>query len=367
MTTNCDTLAPSSLLEDGEVVLKLTEEALWTQFHAMRNEMIITKNGRCMFPLLRYSFACHTQNNHSVMKDRRMWAFAVGLVRLDRMKWKRKGASAWQASVRDRSMPSEEVPLNDPDWKRSLLSLDHGSDYPNGGRQRRRMQLYEPEESPSYQGILEKTGISFAKLKLTNQQGHHDGISSQESSVFALDSFCRYQPIVFVAESLGGKSFVEMLDTQSDENDFIRHLSMHRQQVTQFIAVTHYQNDQVTNLKKAFNPHAKGFLTILPKTTLIALGNDDQESALTSSSLDEADLLASKALEKLSWPASTSSSAASSQTVSGMATPPRTLASSPIGSGSGNAVVAPKANSANETTLKGKKKQKWSWHSPRGP
>jgi hypothetical protein len=43
----------SSTVERHEFAIQLHAEELWREFHSKPNEMIITKNGRCLFPILR--------------------------------------------------------------------------------------------------------------------------------------------------------------------------------------------------------------------------------------------------------------------------------------------------------------------------
>ena len=103
--------------------------------------------------------------------------------------------------------------------------------------------------------------ISFTKIKLTNRDSptsrtsptpsESDSDSSPPlelpSGHFHLRSFHRYQPRVHLfTHASGGRGEVERVTT------FVW-------RETTFVAVTHYQNEEVNWLKKNYNPHAKGF------------------------------------------------------------------------------------------------------------
>jgi brachyury protein len=40
-------------LEGEKIVVQLQEADLWSKFHTLTNEMIVTKNGRRMFPVIK--------------------------------------------------------------------------------------------------------------------------------------------------------------------------------------------------------------------------------------------------------------------------------------------------------------------------
>lgn len=96
--------------------------------------------------------------------------------------------------------------------------------------------IYVHPESPNFGAHWMKEPISFAKVKLTNK--------SNGSGQIMLNSLHKYEPRVHL----------------------VRVGSEHRRVVTypfpetQFIAVTAYQNEEVTSLKIRHNPFAKAFL-----------------------------------------------------------------------------------------------------------
>ncbi len=97
-----------------------------------------------------------------------------------------------------------------------------------------------------------KEPISFAKVKLTNK-------TSSDGQIM-LNSLHKYEPRVHIVKvnSAGQQTVVasaEMGVAENGEEVFTRSFPP-----TQFIAVTAYQNEDVTGLKIKYNPFAKAFL-----------------------------------------------------------------------------------------------------------
>lgn len=96
--------------------------------------------------------------------------------------------------------------------------------------------IYVHPESPNFGAHWMKEPISFAKVKLTNK--------ANGSGQIMLNSLHKYEPRILL----------------------VRVNSEHRRVIpypypeTQFIAVTAYQNEEVTSLKIKYNPFAKAFL-----------------------------------------------------------------------------------------------------------
>jgi len=132
-------------------------------------------------------------------------------------------------------------------------------------------------------------GVSFSKIKLTNhiKNVSENGISTKKSAMleefkdsvdvdeketmakhkstkfnvinsiarlpenhFYLSSFFMYEPCLYLIRHEDGKKYVSTIKFHE----------------TKFLAVTHYQNEKVNQLKKNYNPHAKGFKDDLFKT-----------------------------------------------------------------------------------------------------
>ena len=184
---------------------------LWHQFAACeRNEMIITKSGRCLFPLLKFHLQLEPSDEGKLDDLEEQFSFLLGIVRVDGFKWKFR-AGRW---------------------------------YPLPGREEKPRPLvqhfYEPRDtSPApLSALLRPDTLSFGKVKLSNRR---DPAVAGRDNYFYLSSFCHYRPLVIL------RSAKRTLRFEVNE--------------CSFIAVTHYQNDLITHLKKHNNPHAKGFLS----------------------------------------------------------------------------------------------------------
>jgi len=86
-----------------------------------------------------------------------------------------------------------------------------------------------------------KQSISFSKVKLTNKLNQHNG------QQIMLHSLHKYEPRVHIIKVGGQQGTQQILKTQHFPT-------------TQFIAVTAYQNEEITSLKIKHNPFAKAFL-----------------------------------------------------------------------------------------------------------
>ena len=199
--------------EEGEglaekVVFKLKDEQMWREFNAIGNEMIITKNGRCLFPLLRFQVQLLPNASLGEEEMRVGYKVYVTMQPVDTFKWKFV-SGRWRST--------------------GHLSIGSGIS-----------EVKVPAiGSPMTLGeLLSKDEVSFSKVKLTNNPK-----KSNERNQILLFSFRHYCPVVIL----------ENIKTNSIDGWPIRE--------AQFIAVTHYQNPKICELKKNFNPHAKGFLT----------------------------------------------------------------------------------------------------------
>lgn len=96
--------------------------------------------------------------------------------------------------------------------------------------------IYIHPESPNFGGHWMKEPVSFAKVKLTNK--------TNGTGQIMLNSLHKYEPRVHLVRV--GSEQRRVLTFPFPE--------------TQFIAVTAYQNEEVTSLKIKYNPFAKAFL-----------------------------------------------------------------------------------------------------------
>lgn len=93
-------------------------------------------------------------------------------------------------------------------------------------------------ESPNFGAHWMKEPISFAKVKLTNK--------SNDPGQIMLNSLHKYEPRILLV--------------RVNSNEQQRSVIPYPYPETQFIAVTAYQNEEVTSLKIKYNPFAKAFL-----------------------------------------------------------------------------------------------------------
>ncbi|XP_041456967.1 T-box transcription factor TBX5-like isoform X1 [Lytechinus variegatus] len=196
-----DLSAQNPATKDIKVTLEGRE--LWTKFHEIGTEMIITKAGRRMFPTFRCSITGLEQNAKYILL-------------------------------------MDIVPVDDTRYKY------HNSEWVVSGKAEPHMpsRLYIHPDSPATGAVWMKQVVSFHKLKLTNnnldQHGH-------VSNIIILNSMHKYQPRFHIVQandvfSLRWNSFVTFAFPE-----------------TVFIAVTAYQNEKITQLKIDHNPFAKGF------------------------------------------------------------------------------------------------------------
>ncbi|XP_067613683.1 T-related protein isoform X2 [Eurosta solidaginis] len=175
--------------------VSLDDRELWLRFQNLTNEMIVTKNGRRMFPVVKIST--------SGLDPAAMYTVLLEFVQVDTHRWKYVNGE-WVPGGK------AEVPPANP--------------------------IYVHPESPNFGAHWMKEPISFAKVKLTNKTNGNGQIM--------LNSLHKYEPRVHLVR----------VGTEQ------RHVVTYAFPETQFIAVTAYQNEEVTSLKIKYNPFAKAFL-----------------------------------------------------------------------------------------------------------
>ncbi|CAG0878907.1 unnamed protein product [Cyprideis torosa] len=184
----------------------LETKELWDKFHELGTEMIITKTGRRMFPIIRVSFTgIRPDQRYSVLMD---------IVPVDNKRYRYA-------------------------YHRSSWLVAGKADPPAPPR------LYPHPDSPFVGDQLKKQVVSFEKVKVTNNE-------MDKTGQMVLNSMHRYQPRVHIVKWQEGRtSPVESLD----DEEF--HTFIFPECV--FTAVTAYQNQLITKLKIDRNPFAKGF------------------------------------------------------------------------------------------------------------
>ncbi|TRY82266.1 hypothetical protein DNTS_009372, partial [Danionella cerebrum] len=137
-----------------------------------------------------------------------------------------------------------EVVLADPNHWRF-----QGGKWVTCGKADNNMQgnkVYVHPESPNTGAHWMRQEISFGKLKLTNNKG----ANNNNTQMIVLQSLHKYQPRLHIVEVT--EDGVEDVNSDSKTQSFTF-------PENQFIAVTAYQNTDITQLKIDHNPFAKGF------------------------------------------------------------------------------------------------------------
>ncbi|CAH2237045.1 jg9537 [Pararge aegeria aegeria] len=180
---------------EREVNIALDDRELWVRFQTLTNEMIVTKNGRRMFPVVKVTA--------SGLDPTAMYTVLLEFVQVDTHRWKYVNGE-WVPGGKAEVPPSNAI--------------------------------YIHPESPNFGAHWMKEPISFAKVKLTNKTNGNGQIM--------LNSLHKYEPRV------------HLVKVGTD----LRRIMTYPFPETQFIAVTAYQNEEVTSLKIKYNPFAKAFL-----------------------------------------------------------------------------------------------------------
>ncbi|XP_012705157.2 T-box transcription factor TBX3 [Fundulus heteroclitus] len=184
---------------EEEPIVYLEAAELWKQFHRYGTEMVITKSGRRMFPPLRAR--CTGMNRKA------KYILLMDIVAADDCRYKFHNSRWMVAGKADPEMPK---------------------------------RIYIHPDSPATGEQWMSKVINFHKLKVTNNISDKHGFT-------ILNSMHKYQPRFHIVKA----------------NDILKlPCSTFRTYVfaeTQFIAVTAYQNDKITQLKIDNNPFAKGF------------------------------------------------------------------------------------------------------------
>ncbi|XP_055980870.1 T-box transcription factor T isoform X1 [Sorex fumeus] len=205
---------------ERELRVGLEESELWLRFKELTNEMIVTKNGRRMFPVLKVSVAGLDPNA--------MYSFLLDFVAADGHRWK--------------YVNGEWVPGGKPEPQAPSC-------------------VYIHPDSPNFGAHWMKAPVSFSKVKLTNKLNGGGQIM--------LNSLHKYEPRIHIVR-VGGPQ---------------RMITSHCFPETQFIAVTAYQNEEITALKIKYNPFAKAFLDAKERSDHKELVEDpgDQQAAYSQS------------------------------------------------------------------------------------
>ncbi|XP_046682693.1 optomotor-blind protein-like isoform X4 [Homalodisca vitripennis] len=193
------------VVDDPKVTLEGKE--LWEKFHKLGTEMVITKSGRRMFPAYKVRVMG--------LDKKAKYILLMDIVAADDCRYKFHNSRWMVAGKADPEMPK---------------------------------RMYIHPDSPSTGEQWMQKVVSFHKLKLTNNiSDKHGFMNNEEISLTILNSMHKYQPRFHLVRA----------------NDILKlPYSTFRTYVfkeTEFIAVTAYQNEKITQLKIDNNPFAKGF------------------------------------------------------------------------------------------------------------
>ncbi|CAF0960316.1 unnamed protein product [Rotaria sordida] len=184
---------------DSDLKVELENKQLWDAFHGHGTEMVITKSGRRIFPAFKVKV--------TGLNPQAKYVFLMDIQAADSHRYKFHN-SKWMIAGNA-----------DPEMSK---------------------RLYVHPDSPATGEQWMSKSVSFHKLKLTNN-------ISDKNSYTILNSMHKYQPRLHIVKT----------------NDLIKipwsPIKTFIFKETQFIAVTAYQNEKITQLKIDNNPFAKGF------------------------------------------------------------------------------------------------------------
>ncbi|KAL8165423.1 UNVERIFIED_CONTAM: hypothetical protein K2H54_044026 [Gekko kuhli] len=207
----------------------LCNRPLWLKFHRHQTEMIITKQGRRMFPFLSFNMTGLNPTAH--------YNVFVEVVLADPNHWR------FQGGKRERP-PCLAGP-------------------------RKGNKVYVHPESPNTGAHWMRQEISFGKLKLTNNKG----ANNNNTQMIVLQSLHKYQPRLHIVEVTE--------DGVEDINDSSKTQTFNFPE-TQFIAVTAYQN---TDNEEVTNPPQRWFVTPVQQAGANKLDMNSYETDYSASTL----------------------------------------------------------------------------------
>lgn len=187
--SNSSNSSSSSIASNNLAEAKLEEPELWRAFNSQTNEMIVTKSGRRMFPVIKVSI--------SNLDPRAMYWIAIEFVQMESHRWKYVNG----------------------EW------APGGKSEPSSSK-----SLYVHPESPNFGAHWMKDCITFSKAKLTNKP-------TDQLGQVVLNSLHKYQPKIHVIRVSTDQDIKPYQKNRIDTFQFPE---------TQFIAVTAYQNENVS-------------------------------------------------------------------------------------------------------------------------
>eukprot|EP00112_Aurelia_sp_Birch-Aquarium-sp1_P010928 Seg231.6 transcript_id=Seg231.6/GoldUCD/mRNA.D3Y31 product="T-box transcription factor TBX5" protein_id=Seg231.6/GoldUCD/D3Y31 len=187
--------------QDSNVRVALHNKEMWDKFHLVGTEMIITKAGRRMFPVVKV--------NISGLNPKLKYILVMDLVPVDDNRYKYHNSEWTIAGKAEPHLPG---------------------------------RLYVHPDSPSTGAQWMRQVVSFQKIKLTNN--HLDQFGH-----VILNSMHKYQPRIHIVQADDSSPVALRKST------FTTHVFTE----TELMGVTAYQSPRITQLKIENNPFAKGF------------------------------------------------------------------------------------------------------------
>ncbi|CAD6196380.1 unnamed protein product [Caenorhabditis auriculariae] len=229
---------PQTKMSNVSVRLTEAQDSLWRQFHRHTTEMVVTKSGRKMFPKLEYVL--------SGLNPDSCYALVLKVHQVDDLRYKFSGGE-WVSSGRGES-PAEPKKVIHADgamsgrqWMSSTVNFE-------------RVKITN-NPNDTCQSHIFVAFPSVMAVRRAARSAAADNSSRRQTSLLQifLQSMHKYIPQLEVFE-LAATSPPFVTPTQSSVP-----IATIRLPYTEFIAVTAYQNNAVTQLKIDHNPFAKGF------------------------------------------------------------------------------------------------------------
>uniref|UniRef100_A0A1I7XA34 T-box domain-containing protein n=1 Tax=Heterorhabditis bacteriophora TaxID=37862 RepID=A0A1I7XA34_HETBA len=201
--------------------VELDDQELWNRFSSFGTEMVITKSGRRIFPAFRVKL--------SGLDKKSKYILLMDLVPADECRYKFNNSRIKNSHIVNKA------------WKKMAYTcIERNVVIAGKADPEMPKRMYIHPDSPATGEHWMAKGANFHKLKLTNNISDKQGYT-------ILNSMHKYQPRLHVVRC------AELMNLPySTFRTFVF-------KETEFIAVTAYQNERVTQLKIDHNPFAKGF------------------------------------------------------------------------------------------------------------
>ncbi|CAM4856086.1 unnamed protein product [Rotaria socialis] len=247
---------------DPNIDVKLENMDLWKRFAALNLEMIITKNGRRMFPTFKVSITgLDPTSKYIVYMD---------VVPVDNHRYKHHNSQWMITGAAEPHMPGRFYPHPDSNstgaqlMKQPLsfskLKLTNNTTDQNGHIVLNSMHKYIPRLHiiQAVSSSNNDTKLSMGPLDNVNififPETQFIAVTAYQNEDIVLNSMHKYIPRLHIIQAVSSSNNDTKLSMGPLDN-----VNIFIFPETQFIAVTAYQNEDVTRLKIDNNPFAKGF------------------------------------------------------------------------------------------------------------